>query len=157
MDKQEIMAEKLSLIDWCVSLNGLTHDIWFRPFKVGSWGIADVISHFISWDQFLLDYRLPFIIRSTEFPEVKVDVENINVEASRYARSGINKASLINEFISKREELVSQIELIPAERFHEQIIIGKNSLILSNYFSDLIEHDQTHRNQINAFLKVMKS
>ena len=157
MDKQEIMAEKLSLIDWCVSLNGLTHDIWFRPFKVGSWGIADVISHFISWDQFLLDYRLPFIIRSTEFPEVKVDVENINVEASRYARSGINKASLLNEFISKRKELVSKIELIPAERFHEQFIIGKSSLILSNYFSDLIEHDRTHRNQINDFLKVMKS
>ena len=157
MNKQEIMAEKLSLIDWCISLNGLTDDVWFRTFKVGSLGIADVISHFISWDQFLLDYRLPFIIHSTEFPEVNVDVEKINAEASRYARSGINKASLINELISKREELVSQIELIPAERFHEEIIIGKNSLILSNYFSDLIEHDRTHKNQINAFLKTKQS
>ncbi|EKN69789.1 hypothetical protein BABA_08356 [Neobacillus bataviensis LMG 21833] len=77
-----------------------------------------MISHFISWDQFLLDYRLPFIIRSTEFPTVNVDVERVNADASRYARSGIGKDRLINEFAVRRAEVVSQIENIPVERFH---------------------------------------
>ena len=153
MDKPQIIEEKLSLIAWSESLKGLADDVWFSSFKEGSWGIADVISHFISWDQFLLDYRLPFIIRSEEIPAVKVDVEEINGVASRYARSGITRVSLINDFIATRSEVVSQIENIPAEKFHEPIIIGKSSLILSNYFTDLIEHDRTHRNQINTFLK----
>lgn len=153
MNKQQIIEEKLSLITWSESLKGLADDVWFGPFKDGSWGIADVISHFISWDQFLLDYRLPFIIQSEEIPAVKVDVEHINTKASLYARSGISKDSLINEFLSIREEVVSQIKNIPAERFHEPIIIGKSRLMVSSYFSDLIEHDRKHKNQINTFLK----
>lgn len=153
MHKQQILDDLTHLIAWCESLKELTDDLWFKSFKEGSWGTADVISHFISWDQFLLDYRIPFIIHSEDFPTVKVDTDTINLEASRYAHSGISKEHLINECILIRKKLVSLIESIPAEKFHESISVGNSSYILSDYFKGHIEHDQTHKNQIDAFLE----
>lgn len=47
MEKERILEEKLSLIDWCQTLKCVTNDVWFDSFRKGSWGIADVISHFI--------------------------------------------------------------------------------------------------------------
>ncbi|WP_286230894.1 DinB family protein [Neobacillus mesonae] len=152
MDKSQIIKEKLNLIDWCESLKGLSNDIWFARFKGGSWGIADVISHFISWDRFLLENRIPFIIHSEKFPVIKIDVNAINAEASRYARSGISKADLINDFVLIRKNLVSQTASIPDDRFQEPLNIG-SSVTLAGYFSGLIEHDKKHMDQINAFIK----
>lgn len=153
MNKSQIIEAKATLLDWCESLKALNDDLWFKPFKEGSWGIADVISHFISWDQFLLDYRIPHIIHSEEFPNVKVDVEEVNAEASRYARSGPSRDELIDEFIEIRRKLVSQLETIPAEKFQETIQIGTRSTSLADYFSGLINHDKQHQDQINEFLK----
>lgn len=153
MNKSQIIEAKLALIHWCESLKGLTDEIWFKPFKEGSWGTADVISHFISWDQFLLDYRIPYLIKSEKFPAVKVDVNAINAEAAKYARSGISRNELIDEFKEVRRKLVSLMETIPEERFHESIQNGAANTLLSDYFTGLIEHDQKHRDQIDAFLK----
>ena len=153
MDKVSIIEENLKLADWCGSLKGLTDEVWFSTFREGSWGIADVISHFISWDQFLLRYRLPSMITGDEFPEIKVKVETINTEASQYARRpGVMKTVLIEECIAKRKELVSQVVKIPAVRFHQQLTIGGSNVTLVEYFSDFIDHDKHHMDQINAFL-----
>ncbi|PLS03120.1 DinB family protein [Neobacillus cucumis] len=152
MDKQHIIEENLKLVVWCESLKELTDEVWFSCFSEGSWGIADVISHFISWDQFLLNYRLPAIIHGEEFLEVQVDVETINAKASQYARSGISKFDLIEKCMAKRNELVSQVESIPAEKFAEQFIFGRTRLTLKEYFSDFIDHDKHHMDQIHDFL-----
>lgn len=156
MNKTQIIEKKLSLIDWCETLKGLSDDIWFAPFKEGSWGTADVIAHFISWDQFLLDYRVPYIIRSEQFPAIKVDVEAINADSSCYARSGITKDNLINEFVSIRKQLAAQINSIPAERFQEQLTFSNSSTTLADYFTGLIEHDQRHKQQISALIEKVR-
>ncbi|GHI01149.1 DinB family protein [Neobacillus kokaensis] len=155
MNKSKIIEEKLNLINWCESLKNLTDEIWFAAFKEGSWGIADVISHFISWDRFLLENRIPFIIRSEEYPPIKVDVETINAEAYRYARSGRSRVELINEFIAIRKHLVSQIDTIPDERFQNHMNIGSSNETLADYFKELIEHDKRHMNQINTLIEEM--
>ena len=80
MKKENILEEKLNLIEWCQTLKGLSDDMWLRSFKEGSWGIADVISHFIVWDTFLINHRIPYFISEQSVPNVPIDVEEMNKE-----------------------------------------------------------------------------
>jgi hypothetical protein len=48
MNKEYIFFKKSRLIDWSLSLKKVSSDLWFKPFRKGTWGTADVISHFIS-------------------------------------------------------------------------------------------------------------
>lgn len=151
LDKESIIQEKRDLVYWVLSLNNISNDLWMEPFREGSWAIADVISHFISWDKFIINNRVSYVLRDECFPNVTVDVEFINKEASKYARSGILKDNLIKEFISVREELLNLIDIIPKEKFY-QPLLGRGSTTLSEYFEGLIEHDLKHREQIDLHI-----
>ncbi|WP_242309421.1 DinB family protein [Bacillus cereus group sp. BfR-BA-01331] len=152
MAKECILEEKLSLIEWCQTLNGISEDIWFQPFKKGSWAIADVISHFIVWDEFLMKYRISYFVSGKSVPIVPTDVEEMNKVAIKYARSGISKEELIDQFSFTRKQLVDQIERIPARNFNNDYQFGTKKLRLNNYFSSLIEHDLKHKKEIIQFL-----
>ncbi|MBS4215182.1 DinB family protein [Neobacillus rhizophilus] len=152
MSKDQIIKEKISLIEWVASLKEISNDLWFNPFKEGAWGIADVISHFISWDKFLITNRVSYIYHNEEFPEVNIDVEAINKMASQYARSGISKEELISEFITVRKELVSLLQKIPEETFSEPYP-GRENMTIGEYFVGMIEHDLKHKEQIVKHIK----
>ena len=47
MVKDIIIEQKRKVADWAKPLKQVADDIWFQPFKEGSWGTAEVISHFI--------------------------------------------------------------------------------------------------------------
>lgn len=151
LDKESIIQEKRNLVHWVLSLKNISNDLWLKPFREGSWGIADVISHFISWDKFIINNRVSYLLRDECFPNITVDVESINKEASKYARLGVLKDDLINEFISVREELLNLIEIIPKEKFC-QPFHGRGNTTLSEYFEGLIEHDLKHREQIDLHI-----
>ncbi|ETI68257.1 DinB family protein [Neobacillus vireti] len=151
MKKEDIIKEKLALIDRVHSLKALSDDLWFLPFREGSWGIADVISHFIAWDQFMIDNRISYLLKNEPFPQMAIDVEEINRSASRYARSGITKGQLIDEFITKRKQLLSLLSELDAERFARPLP-GRENIILGNYFVGMIEHDEKHMVQIESFI-----
>ncbi|WP_174734310.1 DinB family protein [Mesobacillus harenae] len=152
MKSEEIIAQKMSLIAWAIPLKEIPNDLLFKPFREGSWGTADVISHFISWDDFLIKNRITYLLKGESFPKIDVDPDAINKEASNYARSGISKNDLINEFISTRTELVALLGKIPAEKFN-QPCPGMEHITLADYFSGLIEHDTKHKEQIEAHLE----
>jgi hypothetical protein len=61
MKKKDIITEKLSLADWAISLKSISDELWFKPFREGSWGIADVLAHFISWDRFIIENRVSYL------------------------------------------------------------------------------------------------
>ncbi len=61
----------------------------FNHLKMVREGIADVISHFIVWDTFLIKHRIPYFISGRSVPNVPIDVEEMNKGAIKYARSGI--------------------------------------------------------------------
>lgn len=86
MNKESIMKEKISLIEWSLTLKNISNDLWFKPFREGSWGTADVISHFISWDKFMIENRISFLLRDEGFPKIDINAKLINKEASEYAR-----------------------------------------------------------------------
>lgn len=152
MKKEKILEEKLSLIEWCQTLKEICDDIWLQPIRKGSWGIADVISHFIVWDEFLMKYRIPYFLSAQSVLNVSTDVEEMNKKAIIYARSGISKEELIDQFSFTREKLVDQIERIPAHTFNKEYKFGTKNVRLNNYFSSLIQHDLKHKEEIMQFL-----
>ncbi|WP_433750772.1 DinB family protein [Falsibacillus pallidus] len=152
MNKEIILSEKASVALWAEKKKSISDHQWLAPLKEGSWGVGDVISHFIVWDQFLLENRLPYIINHQPFPSIKIDVQKMNQDASHYARSGISKVQLIDEFTNIRSKLVQMIKGIPEERFDSVHQIGSSSLTLNDYFMGLIEHDQKHMKEIDVFL-----
>ncbi|HFJ9437804.1 MULTISPECIES: DinB family protein [Bacillus] len=152
MKKENILEEKLNIIEWCQTLKEVHDDIWFQSFKNGSWGIADVISHFIIWDDFVMKYRIPYFVSTQSVPHSPIDVEEINKSAMIYARSGISREELINEFSYTRKQLVDEIERIPADNFNDDFQIGTKKVRLNHYFSSLIQHDLRHKEEIIQFL-----
>lgn len=153
MEKESILNEKLNLTEWCRGLKSVPDDIWFQPFRNGSWGIADVISHFIVWDGFLMRSRLPYFISGESLPYVSIDVDEMNKGAINYARSGTSKEEVINQFIFTRKRLVSFIERLPARNFNSYYQFGKESMKLSDYFLSLVQHDIKHKEEIVDFLE----
>ncbi|HFK1681122.1 TPA: DinB family protein [Bacillus tropicus] len=152
MKKENILEEKLNLIEWCQTLKGLSDGMWLRSFKEGSWGIADVISHFIVWDTFLINHRIPYFISEQSVPNVPIDVEEMNKGAIKYARSGISKEEILDQFSVTRKKLIDQIERIPVDNFYNDFQISTKKVRLNHYFSSLIQHDLEHKEEIMQFL-----
>ena len=151
LNKKSIIQEKRNLVDWSRSLKNISNELWVKPFRNGSWGTAEVISHFISWDKFMMENRITYILRNECLPKINIDVEAMNKEAAEYARAGITKEDLLNEFIFIREELVNLISKIPEERFHHPLQ-GKEHITLSEYFVGMIDHDLKHKKQIESHI-----
>ena len=87
-------------------------------------GNADVISHFIVWDVFLIKDRIPYFISGQSVPNVPIDVEEMNKGAIKYARSGISKEELLNQFSVTRKQLVDGIGRIPTQYFYNDYQFG---------------------------------
>ncbi|AQQ54010.1 DinB family protein [Planococcus lenghuensis] len=152
MEKKRIMEEELATAEWAESLKAVPDELWFRPFREGAWGPADVISHFITWDKFLIQNRISYLLRGDEPPKLKVDVDALNKHASDFARSGISKEDLIDEFVLVRNALVTFIDKIPEERFL-QPYPGNPEITLLDYFSGMVAHDRKHQKEIDAHVR----
>lgn len=152
MKKENVLEEKLYLIEWCQTLQRVPDDIWFQALREGSWAIADVISHFIVWDVFLIQDRIPYFISKQSVPNVPIDVEEMNKGAIKYARSGISKKELLNQFSVSRKQLVDEIGRIPIKYFYIDYQFGTKKVKLNHYFSSLIQHDLKHKEEIIQFL-----
>ncbi|RGO21049.1 DinB family protein [Bacillus cereus] len=152
MKKENVLEEKLYLIEWCQTLQRVPDDIWFQALREGSWAIADVISHFIVWDVFLIKDRIPYFISEQSVPNVPIDVEEMNKGAIKYARSGISKEELLNQFSVTRKQLVDGIGRIPTQYFYNDYQFGTKKVKLNHYFSSLIQHDLKHKEEIMQFL-----
>lgn len=152
MKKENVLEEKLYLIEWCQTLQRVPDDIWFQALREGSWAIADVISHFIVWDAFLIKHRIPYFICGQSVPNVPIDVEEMNKGAIKYARSGISKEEILEQFNVTRKKLVDQIERIPTQYFYNDYQFGTKKVRLNHYFSSLIQHNLKHKEEIIQFL-----
>ncbi|MDA2595340.1 DinB family protein [Bacillus cereus group sp. Bc061] len=152
MKKENVLEEKLYLIEWCQTLQRVPDDIWFQALREGSWAIVDVISHFIVWDVFLIKDRIPYFISGQSVPNVPIDVEEMNKGAIKYARSGISKEELLNQFSVTRKQLVDGIGRIPTQYFYNDYQFGTKKVKLNHYFSSLIQHDLKHKEEIMQFL-----
>ncbi len=111
-----------------------------------------MISHFIVWDTFLIMHRIPYFISGQSAPNVPIDVEEMNKGAIKYARSGISKEEILDQFSVTRKKLIDQIERIPTQYFYNDYQFGTKKVRLNHYFSSLIQHDLKHKEEIIQFL-----
>lgn len=151
MNREELKA-KFDLYEWVESLRNISDEVWFTPFKEGSWATADVISHLISWDTFVINNRVNPLLNGEPFPTVNVEVEDINKKAMEYARSGISKDDLLSEFSLKRKELISLLGRIPSNAL-EKSFMGHEKMTLLDYLLELRNHDQHHKEQIDHLIE----
>ncbi|PED08122.1 DinB family protein [Bacillus pseudomycoides] len=100
-----------------------------------------------------LQYRLPYFISGESLPHVSIDVEEMNKGAVNYARSGISKEEIINQFIFTSKRLVSLIRRVHDRDFNTYYQFGKENMKLNDYFWILIQHDVKHKEEIVDFLK----
>jgi hypothetical protein len=153
VSKEALLKGKREIYNWVKKLDSVDEQMWFQPISEGKWAIADVISHFIAWDRFCMDYRMPYMEKALPFPKLDVNVDHVNKTASVYARSGITKKQLIQEYYQTRGMLLSILEEWPEELFDKVVKLGSIEIKVVDYFSSHIEHDQEHIKKINDFLK----
>jgi hypothetical protein len=153
LNKSELLTEKRALREWVSSLVYMDDQLWFQPFREGKWATADVISHFITWDRFFLDHRLPYIEKQIAFPKLDVNVEKMNKDAVVYARSGISKHRVVNEYTQTRNLLLSILEEWPEGLFSSVIKVGSTEQKVGEYFYSHLEHDIKHQQKIIDFLE----
>jgi [ribosomal protein S5]-alanine N-acetyltransferase len=143
--KDKIINQKRETAAWSLKYKQLSDDLWFKPFKEGSWGAAEVISHLIFWDQFVIDSRLKPYLLNGQQPQVDVDVQSVNDKAAEFARK-VSKENLIDQFVSTRDELTGYLQEMPEDVFLQKVP-GK-SITWDEYFQGLAEHDNRHKRQI---------
>lgn len=132
------------------SLKTIPDDLWFQSFREGSWGIVDVIAHFISWDRFIIENRILYVLKNEPFSKMGIDVEDINRAASQYARSGIMKDQLIITVIARLQQ-------ISAEQLNNTL---ETPILGCKTFGELacvtLMHEAAHMGQIQAMKRIIE-
>ncbi|MGG1550302.1 DinB family protein [Paenibacillus ferrarius] len=152
LDKNTILRYK-EFTEWTDTLNDLHESIWLQPLSEGKASTGEIISHLKNWDNYLISVIIP-AIRNGEgiiFP----DFDSFNQIAYEYARSGVSKASLLEEFKLTRLQLVDMLLANPDIVEKHVTANGVDTcphtgtpyslLYIIHEFND---HDNHHKNQI---------
>lgn len=160
MNKQfELIQQFGQLTMWYPSLSTITQESrWYSPIKEGKWCLAEIISHLMRWDEYLITVILPEAVTNgkVEFP----DHDQYNAASSAYARSGISPATLLNQAIETRDRLVRKLSEMTEQQFFEPITVNgythcpqtQTPHSLGHMTFEFIEHDEHHRKQVDGFL-----
>jgi hypothetical protein len=148
--KDEIVIHHLDMIEWSKSLLNLPIEHWFSPIKENKWSIAEIISHLIPWDEFVLEHRIPYLIDNQSLTK-SLDRQLVNDRAALDGRSS-EKSVTIKNFIVTRNKLLKSIEHIDGDLWGETFRIGETELTFNQYFRGLADHDIHHKKQIQDYL-----
>lgn len=58
MNKDTVIQHYEHSIEWAKSLMEVTDEEWRRAIADGKWSTAEIIAHFVPWDEFILKARL---------------------------------------------------------------------------------------------------
>jgi uncharacterized damage-inducible protein DinB len=149
-NREAIIRHHSEMIQWVKSLNNLPAEEWFRPIDENKWSIAEIISHFGPWDDFVLNMRLPYLGNSDPLPKAP-DPQNLNEQSSSRARS-TEQSTVIQSFIDSRNRLLTSICEIPERSWGKTFKLGEKELTLSGYLEGLADHDLHHKTQIEQVM-----
>ncbi|MGN4123808.1 DinB family protein [Lysinibacillus sphaericus] len=150
-DKKQILAHYENSMMWVESLANVTEEQWRTPIAAGKWSIAEVIGHFIPWDEFVISKRIPFLFTETGLPKAP-NVKEMNANAAHSSRLQ-SKEETMAKFLNSRRQLVNALHHLTDEQWQQSFYIGESELILYRYFSGLVAHDLHHFCQIQKVLK----
>ncbi|MED1533864.1 DinB family protein [Bacillus altitudinis] len=150
LNKESTIAHFEHSIEWVQSLTELTDKEWRRAIADGKWSTAEIIAHFVPWDEFILKARLKEFWNDRPLPQAP-DVHKMNQQSAERARKE-ERSETIGRFIAVRTKLLQETKKIEASRWTTPFLIGQTELTLSSYFQGLIKHDLHHMEQIKKVL-----
>ncbi|MFS0782852.1 GNAT family N-acetyltransferase [Bacillus sp. 1P06AnD] len=124
--------------------------LWRMPYAEGKWTVAEIIGHFIPWDDFVCRSRIPYFTDSTIMPGSPGAVQ-MNTDASMEARE-CSKEDTILRFIEGRTKMIHLLESFDEHLWIARVRIGNEELSVFDYFQGLIQHDLHHYKQIRTAL-----
>ncbi|MFO1446316.1 DinB family protein [Bacillus sp. Bva_UNVM-123] len=151
LEQELIILHYEQSIERVKDLRKLSEEQWRRPIDENKWTIAEIIGHFIPWDEFVLTARLPYFFQEGSLPKGP-DVQQINNEAASKSRNQ-TKDKTIEEFIEIRRRLINALNDLDEERWQQVFYIGTSELTLYKYLSNMREHDDHHFEQIRYALQ----
>ncbi|WP_165999876.1 DinB family protein [Bacillus sp. Cs-700] len=151
-DERSVLNDYASLINWLESTAmEMSETIFFQPIKQGKWSPAEILSHIMMWDNYLLKERIPFIEMEANLPKLD-NVEEVNQRAAEYALSGLNKENLVVETVKARRRVVARLQQFEPIQWSNTFYIDKYPICLTSYIKGLIEHDDHHKLQVEVFM-----
>ncbi|GGE02951.1 DinB family protein [Paenibacillus nasutitermitis] len=139
--------------EWTDTLHDVNESIWLQPIAEGKASVGEIISHLKNWDTYLIYTIIPAIKNGEGM--VFPDFDSFNKMAYEYARSGISKDRLLDEYKQTRLQLVEKL-LTEPDVAAKHVTAGGveicphtgtpySLLYIIHEFND---HDNHHRNQI---------
>ncbi|MFS1512214.1 DinB family protein [Chengkuizengella sp. SCS-71B] len=148
--KKDLLNELLQLNVWARSLKKLEQETIYQPIAENKWSIAEIISHLMFWDRYILQERIPIMVPNASLKS-DVNVNEMNNKASEYTRSEVSFNEIIDSLIDCRESIVSILEEKSEEELSSTFKINDKELNLISYFKGTLKHDAHHMQQINHF------
>ena len=153
LDEKTIFRYK-EFTEWTDTLHDVHESIWLQPISDGKASVGEIISHLQNWDSYLIFTIIPALKNGEGM--VFPDFDSFNKIAYEYARSGIPKDRLLDEFKQTRLHLVEIL-------FAEPDVVSKHVtangvetcphtgtpyslLYIIHEFND---HDNHHKKQIS--------
>jgi uncharacterized damage-inducible protein DinB len=139
---KETIDRYKQFLAWSDTLLDLDDNIWQTPISKGKATVAEIISHLQNWDDYLIHTAIPAF-------------DSFNQKAYEYARSGISKQRLLNEFKQTRLQLVELLLTEPEVATKHVTANGVDNCphtgtpySLLYIIHEFINHDNHHKNQI---------
>ncbi|UOQ43683.1 DinB family protein [Halobacillus salinarum] len=150
--KEQLLKHFKGSIDWVQALSSIAEENWRLPIEPGKWSVAEVISHLVAWDKFVLNQRIPYLFTHQEMPAAP-DVEVVNEEAAIQARAE-EKEDTIERFCEERRHFVQVLHHFEESDFEKEILIRSKPMTLYDYLLGLAEHDNHHFTQIAKLIEI---
>lgn len=152
LGKRTILRYK-EFTEWTDTLHDVHGSIWLQPIAERKASIGEIISHLKNWDTYLTLTIIPAIKNGEGM--VFPDFDSFNKIAYEYARSGVTKDRLLNEFKQTRLQL-AEILLADTDVVSKHVTVNGvetcphtgtpySLLYIIHEFND---HDNHHKNQI---------
>ncbi|MGG0381662.1 DinB family protein [Priestia filamentosa] len=149
--KNEILVQYADIDNFLQSMLNISDKTWLTPIELGKWSTAEIISHILFWDRFILE-RLLLLQSRKHVTKANINVEDFNREAANYAKSGIHKEELIQQLKETRKNLIDSLNMFSEEDFNKIYMIQDKEQSLRSYMNAMVDHDKFHFNQITTFL-----
>jgi hypothetical protein len=151
--KQNVLQELARILNHVEVLDSMDRNIWEQPIAEGKFSRAQIVSHLMYWDLFLIQVAIPDIYRKTEI--VFPDHDDKNELASIYATL-VSKEQLIGEFKEVREKLIAFVSSLPTEILEKEIKVNdathdlktKQPYTLEYILEEFVQHDDHHVKQL---------
>ncbi|WP_425610991.1 DinB family protein [Bacillus safensis] len=108
LNKESIIDHYEHSIEWVQSLMEVKDEEWRRAIADGKWSTAEIIAHFVPWDEFILKARLKEFWNDRPLPQAP-DVHKMNQQSAERARKE-EKSETIGRFIAVRTELLQEMK-----------------------------------------------